>query len=33
MGLLADHYNYSWEGLEEKAPPGQWEYFERGDQV
>lgn len=22
-----------WENLEEQAPPGQWEYFERGDRV
>lgn len=22
-----------WEDLEEQAPPGQWSYFERGDQV
>ncbi|KAK5035582.1 hypothetical protein LTR13_005711 [Exophiala sideris] len=25
--------NQVWDELEEKSPPGQWEYFERGDRV
>ena len=24
---------HRWEDLEEKSPPGQWEYFDRGDRV